>query len=120
MLSKTRGVIANAHIKIGSNSYEKVETFKYLGSLLTNQNSIQEEIKCRLKAGNSCYYSVQRLSSSRLLSKNLKIKIYKTIILPVVIYGCETWSDKMFGHSYHPPFWQFLERSLEDKSVWTE
>ena len=41
-----RGIIANAHIKIGSNSYEKVETFKYLSSLLTNQTSIQEEIKC--------------------------------------------------------------------------
>ena len=46
----------------------------------------------RLKAGNSCYYSVQTLLSSRVLSKNLKIKIYKTIILPVVLYGCETWS----------------------------
>ena len=42
--------------------------------------------------GNSCYYSVQTLLSSRLLSKNLKIEIYKTIILPVLIYGCETWS----------------------------
>ena len=52
---------------------------------------IQEEIKCGLKAGNSCYYSVQTLLSSRLLSKNLKIKIYRTIILPVVLYGCETW-----------------------------
>ena len=50
-IGRHRGVIANAHIKIGSNSYEKVETFKHLGSLLTNQNSIQEEIKCRLKAG---------------------------------------------------------------------
>ena len=69
--------------------FEKVKTFKYLGSLLTNQNSIQEEIKHRLKAENSCYYSVQKLLSSRLLSKNLKIKIYKTIILPVVLYGCE-------------------------------
>ena len=49
------GMIANAHIKIGINSNEKVKTFKYLGSLLTNQNSIQEEIKNRLKAGNSCY-----------------------------------------------------------------
>ena len=78
-------MITNAHIKIGSNSYEKVKTFKYLGSLLTNQNSIQEEIKCRLKAGNLCYYSVQTLLSSRLLSKNLKIKIYKTIILPVAL-----------------------------------
>ena len=57
--------------------------FKYLGSLLTNQNSIQEEIKCRIKTENSRYYSVQTLLSSRLLSKNLKIKIYKTIILPV-------------------------------------
>ena len=53
---------------------------------------MQEEIKCRLKAGNSCYYSVQTLLSSRLLSKNLKIKIYKTIILSVVLYGCEAWS----------------------------
>ena len=59
---------------------------------MTNQNSIQEEIKCRFKAGNSCYYSVQTLLSSRLLTKNFKIKIYKTIVLPVVLYGCETWS----------------------------
>ena len=69
-----------------------MKTFKYLGSLLTNQNSIQEEIKCRFKAGNSCYYSIQTLLSFRLLSKNLKMKIYKTIIWPVVLYGCETWS----------------------------
>ena len=69
-----------------------MKTFKYLGSLVTNQNSIQEEIKCRLKAGNSCYYSVQTLLSSRLLSKNLKIKIYKAIIMLVVLYGYEAWS----------------------------
>ena len=49
-------------------------------------------IKCGLKDGNSCYYSVQTLFSSRILSKNLKIKIYETIILPVVLYGCEAWS----------------------------
>jgi len=69
-----------------------VDEFKYLGTTLTNQNSIQEEIKSRLKSGNACYHSVQNLSSSSLLSKNLKIKIYRTIILPVVLYGCETWS----------------------------
>jgi len=69
-----------------------VKPLKYFGSLLTNQNSIQEEIKCRLKAGNSCYYYVQTLLSSRLLPKNLKIKIHKIIILPVVQYGCEAWS----------------------------
>ena len=58
---------------------------------MTNKNSIQDEIKCRLKAGNSCYYSDQSLLSFLFLSKNLKIKIYKTIILPVVLYGCEAW-----------------------------
>jgi hypothetical protein len=70
---------------------ERVEEFKYLGTTLTNQNSIQEEVKSRLKSGNACYYSVQNLLSSRLLSKNLKIRIYRTIILPVVLYGCESW-----------------------------
>ena len=59
---------------------------------LTNQKSIPEEIKSRLRSGNACYHSVQNLLSSRLLSKNLKIKIYRTIILPVVLYGCETLS----------------------------
>jgi len=62
-----------------------------LGTTLTNQNSIQEEIKSRLKSGNACYHSVQNLLSSSLLSKNLKIKIYRIIILPVALYGCETW-----------------------------
>ena len=63
--------------------------------MLTNKNSIQEEIKSRLKLGNVCYYSVQNLFSSSLLSKKLKIKIYRTIILPVVLYGCETWSKTL-------------------------
>ena len=63
-----------------------------LKTTLTNQNSIQGEIKSRLKLGNACYYSVQNLFSSSLLPKNLKIKIYRTIILPVFLCGCETWS----------------------------
>src|SRR5215469_14164870 len=79
-------------MKIDNCSIERVEEFKYLGTTLTNHNSIQEEIKSRLKLGNACYYSVQNLLSSSFLSKTLKIKIYRTIILPVVLYGCETWS----------------------------
>jgi len=69
-----------------------VEDFRYLVTTLTNQNSIQEDIKSRLKSGNICYHSVQNLLSSILLSKNLKIKVYRTIALPFVLYGCETWS----------------------------
>jgi hypothetical protein len=53
---------------------------------------MQEEIKSRLNSGNACYHSVQSLLPSRLLSRNVKVIIYKTIILPLVLYGCETWS----------------------------
>jgi len=46
-------------MKMDNSSIESVEEFKYLGTNLTHQNSIQEEIKCRLKLGNACYYPVQ-------------------------------------------------------------
>ena len=68
-----------------------MEPFKHLATTLANQNSILEEMKSRLKPENACYHSVQNSLSSSLLSKNLKIMIHRTIILPVV-YGCETWS----------------------------
>jgi hypothetical protein len=71
---------------------ENVTQFGYLGTTVTNQNLIPEEIKRRLNSGNACYHSVQNPLSSCLLSKNVEIRIYKTILLPVVLYGCETWS----------------------------
>jgi hypothetical protein len=68
-----------------------VPQFKHLETTVTNQNLIQEEIKSKLNYANACYHSVQNLLSSCLLSENVTIRIYKTIILPVVPYGCETW-----------------------------
>ena len=69
-----------------------MEKFRYLGVTVTNTNDILEEIKRRINMGNAGYYSLEKILSSRLLPKKLKVNTYKTIILPVVLYGCETWS----------------------------
>jgi hypothetical protein len=92
LLSHQQNAGQNRDIKIANRSFENVSQFKYLGTTVTNQNLIQEEIKRTLNSGNACYHLVQNLLASRLLPKYLKITIYNTIILPVVLYGCETWS----------------------------
>jgi hypothetical protein len=79
-------------INIANRSLEDGTKFIYFGTTLTDQNCKHKEIKSRPNSGNACYHSVQSLLSSRLLSRNLKVKIYKIIILPVVLYGCETRS----------------------------
>jgi hypothetical protein len=79
-------------MKIDYSSFERVEKFKYLGTVLTNHNGMQEEIKSRLLAGNACYHSAQNHMSASLLSKNLSINICIIIILPLVLHGFETWS----------------------------
>jgi hypothetical protein len=64
VMSRDQNAGQNHNIKMDNKSFERVEQFKYLGTTLTNQNSIQEEIKSRLKSGNACYHSVQDLLSS--------------------------------------------------------
>jgi hypothetical protein len=73
-----------------NSSFGRVEHFKQLGTTPTNQNSIQDEIKSRLKFGNVRYHLMQNLLSSGLLSKNIKIPVYRAIISTVVLYGYET------------------------------
>jgi hypothetical protein len=90
-MSRSQKIRQKHSIKIVNRSFEDAAKFKYLGTTLTDQKFMHEEINSRLNSGNACYHSVHSLLSSRLLSGKLKVKIYKTIILPV-LYGCDTWS----------------------------
>jgi hypothetical protein len=93
VMSQDQNIGRSNSTQSDGSSFEMVEELQLLGTTLTNQNSIQEEIKNRLKkSGNACYHSVQNFLSSSLLSNSVKVKKYITIILSVVLYGCETWS----------------------------
>ena len=117
VMSRDQNERQNHNTQINKKSFARVQQLKNLETNLTNRNSIHEEIKSRLKSRNACYHSVQNILSSTLLPKNIKIKThrkiwhsedrtswyiliillafiirtYRTIILPVVLYGCEAW-----------------------------
>jgi hypothetical protein len=95
LMSRSQKIEQKHSVEIANKSFEDVAKFKYPGTILTDQSCMHEEIKSRLNSGNACYRSVQSLLPSRLQSRNVKVKIYKTIILPVVLYGCETWFLKL-------------------------
>ena len=82
------------NIKPDNSSFAMVEHFRYLGTNLTNQISIQEGNKCRLKSKNACYHSVQNLLFSSLLSKNIKIKVHRTTVFPLFCKGVKLGQNK--------------------------
>jgi hypothetical protein len=88
-MSRSQNIGKKHGIKRANRSFEDVAKLKYLRTTLTDQSCMHEEIKSRLNSGNACYSSDQSILSSRLLSRIVKGKIYKTIILPVVLYECE-------------------------------
>jgi len=91
VMSRNQNARLSHTIKTDNSSIESVEVFKCLGTNLTDQNFIQEEIKSKLKMENASYHLVQNLLSCSLLFEKIYIKIYRTVILIVVLYGCETW-----------------------------
>jgi len=101
-------------LEIVNMSFESVHSFKYLGSSVNENNTIEEEIKERLIAGNKAFYENQKMFQNKLLSKKSKLKLYWTLIRPIVTYACETWvlKKKLFRNSWYlkEKYW---EKSLD-------
>jgi len=81
VMSRYRHARQNHNIKVGNKSFESAEEFEYLETTITYQFSIREEIN-RLKSGNTFYQAVRNLLSSSLLFQNIKLKIYRTVVVP--------------------------------------
>jgi hypothetical protein len=93
-------VSGHSHLKgryliVGDYKFERVEKFCYLGSLISHDNDVSQEIKQCIVVANKCYYGLARQLKSRVLSRHNKIKIYKMLIRPVLVYGLETWQLKI-------------------------
>ena len=79
------------NIRCGGMELEAVENFKYLGSTVTAENRVEEEVKIRIAAAARCSWALAKVLNSNILSRRTKVKAYTTIIRPVLTYGCETW-----------------------------
>jgi hypothetical protein len=113
-MSHHQNVGKNYNLLFGNTPFKNVAKFKYLGMIVMNENCTHEEIKRRLYSRNICHHSVWSLLSTHSPSKNFKIKIYRTLILPDVLYGCKTWSltlreEHRLRVSENRVLWRYLD-----------
>jgi hypothetical protein len=90
----TRKRVGGNKLEIDTTSFESVRSFKYLESVVNQNNTIEEEIKERITAGNKTFYANRKVFQSKLLSRKSKLKLYRTLIRPIVTYASETWDLK--------------------------
>jgi hypothetical protein len=90
-LKCTRKDIKIENLNINSSFIEQVKQYKYLGSIINDTNSIEEEVKERIALGTKAYYANLKFFKSKLITKSSKLKLYRTIIRPIVTYASETW-----------------------------
>ena len=89
VMNRVRNIGIN-YLTVGEQTYEEVQDFKYLGALITAEGKQGREIEARIAAGNRCSGGLINVLKSKVLSRSAKLKIYKTVIKPVVAYACET------------------------------
>jgi hypothetical protein len=87
-----RAVHNDKHLCCGQHKFECVKEISYLGSQMNQTNSISSEIQARLLSGNQCYYAYGKVMKSRALNRSSKLKMDRSLVRPVVTYGCEAWT----------------------------
>ena len=78
-------------LNVENKEIEQVKSFKYLGSIINIDNRMEEEIKARIASRNKVYFANKMMFQSRLISKRAKLKLYYSVIRPIVTYSCEKW-----------------------------
>ena len=82
------------HVTVDSYKFEKVDDFVYLGTSINTNNNVSLEIQRRITLANKCYFGLSRQLRSKVLSRRTKITLYKSLIMPVLVYGAEAWTMK--------------------------
>ena len=91
IMKVTRHEKVLGNIRCGNMDLEAVDNFKYLGSTVTAENRVEEEVKLRIATAARCSWSMNKILTSNMLSRKTKLKTYAAIIRPILTYGCETW-----------------------------
>ncbi|KAL4143757.1 hypothetical protein QTP88_006044 [Uroleucon formosanum] len=92
VVSRRNGnLVQEEFIEVEKYKFKRVDQFKYLGSIITQDNDIKTEISMRLQSANKCFFGLIKMFRSRAVSKNLKVRMYLTLLRPIVLYGAETW-----------------------------
>lgn len=120
-VDKTKYMVATAStplstapqtIQLGETSFNMIDNFVYLGSLVNSMNIIGEEVRRRVTIGNRCYFSLKKLFLSTTLSRKLKCTLYSTLVRPVVMYGSETWVMTQKDENYLRTFERKILRTI--------
>ena len=80
-----------SHVSTGEYNFEVVKEFTYLGTAVNSNNDVSMEIKRRITIANRCYYGLSKQFRCRALSPSTKLTLYKTLVIPVLLYGAEAW-----------------------------
>ena len=107
---------------VGNMKFESVENFSYLGSIINSNNLISEEINQRIINANRAFYANSKILKSRLVTQKTNIKIYKSLIRPVLTYGAESWTltgkDAAKLRAYERKIIRRIYGGVKERDVW--